>query len=69
MEPIIAILSLFVAAPIIVFSFIYMRGKNRADVEKMQIQKEIMELEVEKEKVQLLRLEAENKKYDAMIKD
>jgi hypothetical protein len=69
MIAIIAILSLFVAAPLIVFSFIYKRGKNKTDIEKMEIQKEIMELEVEKEKVQLLRLEAENKKYDAMIKD
>ena len=69
MIAIIGILSVFIAAPLIVFSFIFMRGKSKTDIEKMQIQKEIMELEVEKEKVQLLRLEAENKKYDAMIKD
>jgi hypothetical protein len=36
-------------------------------MEKLRYQKELLELEVEKEKAQLLRLEAENKKYDALI--
>jgi hypothetical protein len=65
----VAILSVFVGMPAVVFSFIhtYKKNKNAAEIEKLRYQKELLELEVEKEKVQLLRLEAENKKYDAIL--
>jgi hypothetical protein len=65
----VAILSLFVGLPALVFSFThkYKKNKNAVEIEKLRYQKELLELEIEKEKVQLLRLEAENKKYDAII--
>ncbi|MDR2807766.1 MAG: hypothetical protein LBB43_02030 [Spirochaetaceae bacterium] len=65
--PITAILSIFVATPAIVFSFIYHLNKNRDEVKKLQLQKEILELEIEKEKVHLLKIEAESKQYDRLI--
>jgi hypothetical protein len=67
----VAILSLFVGLPALVLPFIYLskKNKNAAEIEKLRYQKELMALEVEKEKVQLLRLEAENKKYDAILED
>jgi aminopeptidase C len=65
--PIVAILSVFVGAPGIVFGFLYKSKKNKIDLQKMQYQKEILELELEKERAQLLLLEAENTKYDNII--
>jgi hypothetical protein len=65
--PVIAILSIFIAAPAIVFSFIYHSQKDKKEIEKMRAQQELLELEIEKEKIQLLKLEAENKKYDSII--
>jgi Na+-translocating ferredoxin:NAD+ oxidoreductase RnfG subunit len=64
---IIAVLSVFVLAPGIVFGFVYKNKKNKIDLQKMQYQKEILELELEKERTQLKLLEAENTKYDNII--
>jgi hypothetical protein len=66
---IISVLSLFVAAPAIVFGFIYLSKKNRADVEIMRYKREILELELERERIRLRAIEAENVKYDNMIGD
>ncbi|MDR1324762.1 MAG: hypothetical protein LBK00_01860 [Treponema sp.] len=67
--PIIAILSLFVGAPAIVFSFIGRIKKNNNEVKKLQYQKEMLELELKKEELQLRRLEAESKHYDRLISE
>jgi predicted thioesterase len=66
----IAIISLFVGLPITILSFInkFKENKNKAEIEKMKYQKEILELEIEKENITLKRLEAENKKYDEILK-
>ncbi|MDR1909783.1 MAG: hypothetical protein LBQ35_07725 [Spirochaetaceae bacterium] len=66
----VAILSVFVGLPVTVLSFInkYRENKNKAELEKIKYQKEILELEIEKETVQLKRLEAENRKYDELLK-
>ncbi|MDR1400461.1 MAG: hypothetical protein LBJ41_11100 [Treponema sp.] len=66
---IIAVLSLFVAAPAIVFSFILRLNKNRNETKKLQYQKEILELELKKEELQIKRLEAESKQYDRLINE
>jgi cell division protein FtsL len=60
--PIIAILSLFIVLPGIVFSFLYKVQKDKTDIKKL-------ELEVEKQKNQLRLLEEENKRYDRIIKE
>jgi hypothetical protein len=59
-----------VGLPVTVLSFInkYRENKNKAELEKIKYQKEILELEIEKETVQLKRLEAENRKYDELLK-
>ncbi|MDR2537416.1 MAG: hypothetical protein LBC46_03825 [Treponema sp.] len=67
--PIIAILSLFIGAPTIVFSFIGRIKKNNNEVKKLQYQKEMLELELKKEELQLRRLEAESKQYDRLINE
>ena len=66
---IVAILSTLVAAPAILFSFIYKVTKNKHELKKMQYQKEILELEVEKQNNQIKLLEEENKKLDKIIFD
>lgn len=64
---IIAIVSSVVAVPAIVFTFIYKVTKNKQEIKKLHYQKEILLLELEKQHNQLKLLEAENKKYDAII--
>ena len=64
---IIAILSSLIGIPLIVFSFIYLNIKSKRAVEIMRIKKEMLELDVEKERVKARLLEAENLKYDRII--
>jgi hypothetical protein len=67
----IAILSLFVGLPAIVFTFIHKNVKNKREkeIEKLKYQKEILELEIEKENKQIRLLEEENKKLDRIINE
>ncbi|MDR3276162.1 MAG: hypothetical protein LBT11_02955 [Treponema sp.] len=65
----VAILSIFVLAPGIVFAFIYKSKKNKIELEKLKLQQRMMELELEKEQTHLLALEEENAKYDRLLKD
>jgi hypothetical protein len=64
---IISILCVFIAAPAIVFGFILLskRGKNR--IEELKCQRDILALEIEKDKSRIALLEAENRKYDRLI--
>jgi hypothetical protein len=64
---IVAIVSTMVVAPALVFLFIYKVAKNKQEIKKLQYQKEILALEVEKQNNQLKLLEEENKKYDKII--
>jgi len=66
---IVAIISVFGIAPAIFFSFIYKINKDKHELKKMQYQKEILELEVEKQNNQIKLLEEENKKLDQIIFD
>jgi hypothetical protein len=65
----IAILSLFVGLPAIVLTFIQKNIKNKREneIEKIKYQKEILELEIEKENKHIKLLEEENKKLDKII--
>jgi hypothetical protein len=67
MTGIIAIVSTLVIIPSIALSFVYKIIKNKHDLKKMQYQKEILELEVEKQNNHIKLLEEENKKYDKII--
>jgi len=60
------IMSLLVA-PAITFSFILLLRKQKSDIEKLKLQKEIMELGIRKDETNLLMLKEENKKYDNLI--
>ena len=67
--PIIAVLSLFIGAPAIAFSFILKAKRSDNEVKKLQYQREMLELELKKEELQLRRLEAESKQYDRLINE
>lgn len=64
---IIAILSALIGVPLIVFGFVLLNLGNKRSVEKIRLQKEILELELQKEQIRLKMLEAENVKYDRLI--
>lgn len=63
----VAVISLFIVAPLIVFSFVYLSKRDRARLEELKLKKEMLALEVEKERAHTQLLEAENAKYDRMI--
>jgi Na+-translocating ferredoxin:NAD+ oxidoreductase RnfG subunit len=67
MEAIVAILSLFVITPGIVFLFTYKNQKSKIELKKLEQQKEILKLEIEKQNNHIKLLEEENKKYDRII--
>ena len=67
--PIISVLSIFVLAPAIVFSFIYFMKKGKLNVEEMRYKRDMMALELEKDRLRLQLMEAENAKYDRIIED
>jgi hypothetical protein len=49
--------------------FSSLKKRQKDNVEKLRLEKEILQLEIEKEKVSLTRLEEENRKYDNEIKN
>jgi hypothetical protein len=61
----VTVISLFVGLPAIVLNFINKSEKNK--IEKLRLQKELLEAEIEKENVHIKLLEEENRKYDKMI--
>ncbi|MDR0602174.1 MAG: hypothetical protein LBG42_07295 [Treponema sp.] len=67
----IAVLSLFVGLPVILFTFIHKNTKDKREkeIEKLKYQKEILELEIEKENAQIRLLEEENKNLDKIINE
>jgi hypothetical protein len=58
--PIVAVLSVFIGFPAILFSFISGIQKRKTEIRKL-------ELEIEKQNNQITLLEEENKKYDKLI--
>jgi hypothetical protein len=60
------VFSLFIL-PATVFGFILIIRKQKTDIQKLEIKKQMLELELQKEKVSLRLLEEENKKYDRLI--
>jgi hypothetical protein len=66
---IISVICLFVIAPSIVFTFIYMSKKAKIEVDLLKYKRDMMEIDLEKEKVHLKLIEAENLKYDRIIED
>ena len=60
------ILSLLVA-PILTFGFIILIKKQKSDVDKLKLKKEILELELRKEELHIKALSEESRKYDKLI--
>ena len=64
-----AIVGIFIVLPKTIFRFIgdQARHKREFEVEKLKYQKEILELELEKQRNEIKLLEEENRKYDNII--
>jgi hypothetical protein len=67
MIPVLGIVFSLFVAPALVFGFILLIRKGKHDVEKLQLQKEMKEIELRREEVHLQTLIEENKKYDRLI--
>jgi hypothetical protein len=67
--PILGIISSLIITPAIVFGFIFLMRKAKTDVEKLKYQKEIIQLEMQKEELHLKTILEENKKYDKLLED
>jgi len=64
---IVAILSTLIGIPVIVFGFVLLNLRSKRSIDKIRLQKEILELELQKDQIRLKMLEAENIKYDRLI--
>ncbi|MDR1868273.1 MAG: hypothetical protein LBQ77_08445 [Treponema sp.] len=67
--PLVAIASIFVLLPAIVFSFIYKTNKDKIDLKKIELQAKTLTLEIEKQRIYLETLKEENKKYDSLLRN
>ena len=61
------VLCVFIGAPSVVFTFVYMVKRGRNDLEALRIKKDMLELEVERERLRVAALAEENRKYDRLI--
>ena len=66
---VIAILSSLLGIPLIVFGFIYLNMRGKREIEVMKIKRDMAQLELEKDRLNLQMLEAENVKYDRLIEE
>lgn len=65
--PVLGILSSLIVLPGIVFLFIYKMKKAKVDVDTLRYKKEILELELRKQQLQLEVLQQENKHMDRKL--
>jgi hypothetical protein len=64
-----ALVAFLIGLPGIISFLSYKNRKNKIELDKIKYQKEILELEIEKEKIKLKSLEEENKKMDKIINE
>jgi len=69
MEGPLAIVSLFIFMPSLVFGFIYMSKKAKYRVEELRIQRELLALEVRKKELAIFEMQEESKRLDRMLDD
>jgi len=67
MTAIVALVSIFIVAPMIVFGFILLAKRGRNQVEIMRMKRDIAEIELKKEEAKARGLAEENRKYDRII--
>jgi hypothetical protein len=67
MTAIFSVFCVFIAAPTIVFGFIYLNKRTKSRVEELVLKREILELEMKKETVHMEVIREENRKYDRLI--
>jgi hypothetical protein len=65
--PIVAVISVFIGFPWILFLFITNNQKRKMELKKLEYETKKLELEIEKQNNQIKLLEEENKKYDKII--
>jgi len=56
-------------APALTFGFIVLIRKQKSDVDKLRLKKEIMEIELHKEELHMKSLIEENRKYDRLLEN
>jgi len=66
-DGIIAILSIFIGLPSIIFGFIYLNRKEKNRISILEYQRQISELELKREEAKIRLIEEENRKYDRII--
>jgi len=66
---IVAFLCFFIGAPAVVFTFIYKVKRNRNELEALRVKRDMLALEVERERLHVEALAEENIKYDRLITD
>ena len=66
-----AVVGIFIVGPVTVFRFLRDHGKHKreTELEKLKYQKEILDLELEKQRNDIKLLEEENRKYDNVIRN
>ncbi len=64
---IVALVSIFVVAPMIVFGFLLLAKRGKNTVEIMRMKRDIAEIELKKEEAKARILVEENRKYDRII--
>ncbi|MDR1249979.1 MAG: hypothetical protein LBK63_11830 [Treponema sp.] len=65
----ILVVSVFLVVPLAMAIVMYKMKKNEEDTKRLHAQKEILELEIEKQRNQLKLLETENRNLDKAIED
>ncbi|MDR3276366.1 MAG: hypothetical protein LBT11_04010 [Treponema sp.] len=64
---IVAIVSAVIILPGMGILYSHRKNKDKTEIRKLELQKEILELEIEKQARQINLLEKENEKYDKIL--
>ncbi|MDR2900179.1 MAG: hypothetical protein LBV20_01485 [Treponema sp.] len=62
-----AVLGIFIISPLAFFRFLHLNKKMKVDLQKLEHQKEILAMELQKEQLVIERLSLENKMLDRKV--
>jgi hypothetical protein len=62
-----SVFCVFIAAPAIVFGFIFLLRRSKTRIEELMLRKDLIELEIKKEALRLEAIREENRKYDRIL--
>lgn len=67
MEGALAIVSIFIFMPSLIFGFIYLSKRAKYRVEELRIQKEMLALDVRKKELAIYEMQEESKRLDRVL--